>query len=446
MTHHIPSIPPISRRRFLGLTGATFAASAALSGSAWFQETRLAHAQSPNATYIDAGDFGLVGDGETDDAPALQAAIDTAAERQLRLVIPPGAYAVASSVNARTGTSISAYGATLITFIPDLGDPGVSVPTMRIYDAEDVTIHGLEIEGRKDAFAHSQWKHGFGINNSRNVWLYQCQAHRCKGDGVILENENIGDVNVDVLMESSNFGENYRMGGTASGALRAQFLNCAFYGTVGTLPMCGFDVEPDRPDVTCQDISFFHCDFSDNGSIGSDEGYGFNISFRADATGPQSGVYLENCTMARNGAAGVDLYRSPKDVRLDNCQITDNARDGIRVYADATDIVIRGGNVSANGQHGILCAAEPNAPCENIVIDGVTIRDNGWAVSTLSNGIHLEYDVDDVTVSDCTISGSTGYGLFVGETVTNLETRELDLANNLQGPSYPLMEHDSMDG
>ncbi|MBA2470044.1 MAG: right-handed parallel beta-helix repeat-containing protein [Chloroflexia bacterium] len=446
MAYHLHPVPSVSRRRFLGLAGVTLTASAALAGSAWFRETRSIQAQSPSATYLDAGDFGLVGDGETDDAPALQAAIDAAAERRMRLVIPPGAYAVASSVNARTGSTISAYGVTLVTFIPDLGDPGTSFATVRIYDSNDVTIHGLEVEGRKDAFDHSQWKHGFGLNNSRNVWLYQCQAHRCKGDGVILENENIGDVNVDVLVESSNFGENYRMGGTASGALRARFLNCAFYGTSGTLPMCGFDVEPDRPDVTCQDISFFHCDFSDNGTIGADEGYGFNVSFQPGATGPQSGVYLENCTMMRNGAAGVDLYRVPKGVELSNCQVTDNAHEGIIVYADATDIVIRGGNVQANGRHGIRCAVEPDAPCENIVIDGVTIRDNGWAVSTLSNGIHLEHDVDDVTVTNCAISGSTGYGLFVGETVTNLETRDLDLANNLQGASYPVIGRDGRNG
>lgn len=428
----------MTRRRLLGVAGATIAAGSLLSADALLRRSRFAQAQSPEATFVDAAGFGLVGDGETDDAGALQAAIDAAAERGVRLVIPPGAYAVASNVNARTGTTISAYGATLVTYIPELGDPGTSFPAMRIYDADNVVIHGLEIDGRKDAFAHSQWKHGFGINNSRNVWLYQCAAHRCKGDGVILENENVGDVCVDVLVESSMFGENYRMGGTASGALRAQFLNCAFYGTVGTKPMCGFDVEPDRPDVTCQDISFYHCDFSDNGAIGTDEGYGFNVSFQPDATGPQSGVYLENCTMARNGAAGVDLFRMPKGVEMVNCQVTDNAHEGIRIYADASDIVVRGGNVLANGRHGILCAEQPDAPCENITIDGVTVGNNGWAVSVLSNGIHLEHAVTDISVTGCAVSGSTGYGLFVGDTVTNLVTRDLDLEDNLQGPTFPV--------
>jgi hypothetical protein len=431
MTDHFDRFSLWSRRRLLG-AGATVVAASVLPGKGV--------AQAPDAGWLDATAYGLAGDGETDDAAALQAAIDAGAEQNVRVVIPPGRYAVMSSVNARTGTSISAYGATLVTFIPELGDPGTSFPAMRIYDAEDVVIHGLEIDGRKDAFAHSQWKHGFGINNSRNVWLYQCAAHRCKGDGVILENKNIGDVNIDVLVESSRFGENYRMGGTASGALRARFVNCAFYGTVGTKPMCGFDVEPDRPDVTCQDISFFHCDFSDNGAIGTDEGYGFNVSFQPGATGPQSGVYLENCTMSRNGAAGVDLYRVPKGIELVNCQVTDNAHDGIRVYADASDITIRGGTVAANGQHGILCAEEPDAPCADIVIDGVTIRDNGWAVSRLSNGIHLDHQVDRVTVTGCSVSGSTGYGLFVGETVTNLETSDLDLGDNLQGPAFPSLD------
>jgi len=424
-------VPYLSRRRLIGASAAALAAGT---------PPLRAIAQSPGSTYVDAATFGLVGDGETDNVRALQAAIDAAAERGVRVVIPPGDYAVTSSINARTGTVISAYGAKLVTYIPELGDPGTSFPAMRIYDAEDVTIHGLEIEGRKDAYAHSQWKHGFGINNSRNVWLYQCAAHRCKGDGVILENKNVGDVNVDVLVESSMFGENYRMGGTASGALRARFVNCAFYGTVGTKPMCGFDVEPDRPDVTCQDISFYHCDFSDNGAFGTGDGYGFNVSFQPDATGPQFGIYLENCTMARNGVAGIDLYRVPTGVEMVNCQVTDNGHDGIIVFANATDITIRGGNVAANGRHGIVCAAAPDAPCRDIAIDGVTIRDNGWAVSRPSNGIHLEHDVNEVAVTGCTVSGSTGYGIFVGETVTNVEMRDLELAGNLQGPAFPELD------
>lgn len=426
----------MTRRRLLA-AGTAIAGGALLPAPGWLAGSTLALAQAPVASHLDAATFGLVGDGESDDAPALQAAIDAAAERQVPLVIPPGRYAVHASVNARTGTVISAYGATLITYIPDLGDPGTSFPAMRIYDADDVTIRGLEIEGRKDAFAHSQWKHGFGLNNSRNVWLYQCAAYRCKGDGVILEDMNIGDVNVDVLVESSIFGENYRMGGTASGALRARFVNCAFYGTVGTQPMCGFDVEPDRPDVTCQDISFYHCDFSDNGVAGTDEGYGFNVSFRADATSPQTGVYLENCTMSRNGAAGVDLFRTPTGVELVNCQVSDNAHDGIRVYADASDITIRGGAVATNGRHGIVCAEEPDAPCANITIEGITIRDNGWDASAAWNGIHLDQVVDTVAVTGCAVTGSSGYGLFVGETVTNLVTSDLDLADNAQGAASP---------
>lgn len=436
-----PRTRMLSRRTILGMPAAWLAVRTAPEALA----ALMFQVGSPDAgaAFVDAADFGLAGDGTTDDAAALQAAIDLAAERQVRLVIPPGTYGVATSIDLRSGSTMSAYGATLVTYIPGLGDPGTSQPTVRIYDAEDVSVHGLEIEGRKDAFAHSQWKHGFGLNNSRRVRLYQCHANRCKGDGVILENENVGDVNIDVLVESCTFGQNYRMGGTASGALRATFRNCTFWGTVGTEPMCGFDVEPDRPDVTCQDISFVECDFSDNGPVGSGQGYGFNVSFREDATGPQSGVYLERCTMSRNGAAGVDLYQAPRDVELSDCAVFDNAQDGIRIFADATDIVIRGGNVTTNGHHGIHCAAEPEAPCQGVEIDAVTIRGNGWLGATPGNGIHLDHIVRDVRVSACTISGSRGYGLYAAPTVSNLSVDTTAFEENLRGSTYPELELDA---
>lgn len=399
-----------------------------------------AWAQPLKTTFVTAADFHPAADGVTDDAGALQAAVDLAAARQLPLLIPSGSYAVARSLVIPSGTSISAFGATLVTAIPELGDPGTSFPTVRISDAADIVIRGLEIDGRKDAFAHSQWKHGFALNNARNVWLYQCRANRCKGDGVILEDKNVGDVCVDVLVESCSFGENYRMGGTASGARRARFLNCAFWGTRGTHPMCGFDVEPDRRDVTCQDISFFHCEFSDNGILADGVGSGFNVSFVPGATGIQGGISLENCTLARNAAAGADLFRVPKEVALVNCQVLENAQGGIRVFADATDIVIRGGNVSANGRHGIQCAVAPDAPCQHLVIDAVQIMNNGWAGTPPANGIHLDNVVHDVLITGCTITGSRGYGLLAGPAVVGLKLIDTDFADNQRGATFPVRE------
>lgn len=434
--------PPAFRLTRRTVLRAAWAAAVAPTGRAPFGIPVAPHAwaQPSRTTFITAADFSLAGDGVTDDAGALQAAVVLAAARQLPLVIPPGSYAVTRSIVIPSGTTISAFGATLVTAIPELGDPGTSFPTVRISDVADVVIQGLEIDGRKELFAHSQWKHGFALNNSRNVWLYQCRANRCKGDGVILENKNVGDVCVDVLVESCSFGENYRMGGTASGARRARFLNCVFWGTRGTTPMCGFDVEPDRRDVTCQDISFFHCEFSDNGIRDSGIGSGFNVSFQPDATGPQAGVYLENCTLARNGGAGADLFRVPKEVALVNCQVLENAQGGIRVFANATDIVIRGGNVSANGRHGIQCAVAPDAPCQHLVIDAVQIMNNGWTGTPPANGIHLDNVVHDVLITGCTITGSRGYGLLAGPAVVGLKLSDTDFADNLRGATFPVRE------
>lgn len=62
-------------------------------------------------TYTNVKDFGATGDGLTNDASAVQAALTAATG--LVLFIPPGSYKLASGVTVPAGTTIMGYGATL---------------------------------------------------------------------------------------------------------------------------------------------------------------------------------------------------------------------------------------------------------------------------------------------------------------------------------------------
>lgn len=441
MLHHSSSNRRISRRSLLGAALATTAVHAtSAQPPAVLPDTQKTVQPTRSGLepvqYIDAGAYGLNADGETDDAPALQQAIDDAAAAWVPLLIRPGRYAVHTGLEARDGTTIDAFGVTLVTYIPGLGDPGTWVPTMIVDHVRDVTIVGLSVDGRKDAFAHSQWKHGFGINDSSNVVLDLCVAYDCKGDGIGLAAIHIGDVSTDIRVSNSQFLNNYRNGGYASAVIGATFTNCVFRFSDGTAPMMGFDVEPDRADVICEDVSFIDCDFSDNGALESIGG-GFNVSYYPDATAPQRGVYVENCTMYRNAGMGIVLYRRPQDVEIRNCHVGENGRNGVSIHDESSDITIADSVIEFNARHGIEAIRDPVISATNIQVLDTRIQYNSRSEPGEYDGVHLVNDIEDVTISGCVISGSHRYGIYAEETVQQLQVEANDLGGNTEGPASP---------
>lgn len=380
---------------------------------------------------------GLAGDGVSDDSPLIQQFIDRAANEGRLLIIPPGAYAVYSQIDARTGSRISAPGATLETYIDGLGNPGGSFPTLRIHSVTDVEIVGLSINGRKDVFPHTQWKHGFSLNDSARITIRNCTAFDCKGDGIILDDSSVGFLNEDILVEHSIFDGNYRNGGTAGGARNAEFRDCVFRGTIGTPPMQGFDVEPDREDVVCTDVRFVRCEFIDNGNLATGEGGGFNISFIEGAFAPQEGVALTDCIVAGNAVGGLDLYRVPKSVLIEHCDIRDNYGWGLRVYDEASEIDIDNSEITGNSGHGITVNPQNGAAVTDVSIHNVEVTDNGNRDGKSFDGINLMNNVVDVLISGCAIAGAPRYGVYIEDTVSNVRIEDTTFRNNGVADVFP---------
>src|SRR5262245_6052659 len=167
-----------SRREFLQVIVATASSgfALALAGSAHSSAQESGDVES-NVRQLVASDFGTRGDGKSADTDALQAAMSTAAAKGVPLLIPPGDYVVARSLLADSNLSINAKGATFLTYVPELGDSGRNVPTLMIDGVRNVRISGLAINGRKDAFEHTEYKAGVCINNSSEIVIDNCDLY-----------------------------------------------------------------------------------------------------------------------------------------------------------------------------------------------------------------------------------------------------------------------------
>jgi hypothetical protein len=83
-----------------------------VAGSQWAVQSSppwpLASKLSANEV-VDARDFGAVGDGISDDGPALQAAIDAAQYGRKPLVVPAGLYAISSTLIVRASDVVGEH-------------------------------------------------------------------------------------------------------------------------------------------------------------------------------------------------------------------------------------------------------------------------------------------------------------------------------------------------
>lgn len=132
-----------------GLAAGTQYFAGGLVGGQW---RYLAFETDPGAVEVDVQeDFGAKGDGVTDDAAALNAAIAAVAAKGGGVVsLPPGTYLVKSTINLKSNVWIESQGAAI--------KPAPPLVTAVLQAAagdlvEDVQLQGFEIEGNSGAFA-----------------------------------------------------------------------------------------------------------------------------------------------------------------------------------------------------------------------------------------------------------------------------------------------------
>lgn len=356
---------------------------------------RTAPATATAPLTADAHEYGLVGDGTTDDGPALQKLVDalgeaTAADGRPRTVrVPAGRYAVRDRpVLWRSGVSLIGAGRGATCFA--LGNPGAParpVPLAwfttaqhgagRDHHIADVTFAHFEIDGSQvrteeyevlakglglqyvlrgrfsDLYIHDTAATGFGCDFLQDTVVEGVLAERC---GRQDPGEKMGGAGIGIGV--GGWGPVERLAVTDCTA-RGNGTNGIF------LELQQDDWAPPRG------IRVTACHTEDNRYGISDWG--------AD------GLLVTGCTMLGNHVAGFDVSAQGttsvggRGGIVTGCVVDGNAGDGITLGNTPGPYAFHGNRVSGNGRYGYWqhnLAGGDQEPAADIVLESNDIHDN----------------------------------------------------------------------
>jgi len=295
---------------------------------------------------INAAVFGVLGDGETDDAPALQKAADAAASIGATLHLPVNSTIKLASAGlfAADGLRIDGAGSTIVNALPGASDRIISV-----IGQTDVVIENIVLDGDKASFAGvTQQRHGVFISNSTRVTLRSVNSSNNKGDGVYIGDSNNGRSN-DIVLDRVTCDSNHRQGLSVIAVSGLVVIASTFTNSAGTHPQSGVDLEPNIDTDVLEKVAFFGCEF--NGNAGS----GVIATFRHAPTGRQADIRFFGCKALNNTNQGLYIQNVSEFRWLDGT-LRGNGQYGAHVLSStggtSRDITISG-EVAYNQQHGI---------------------------------------------------------------------------------------------
>ncbi|MFF3820832.1 right-handed parallel beta-helix repeat-containing protein [Streptomyces bluensis] len=377
----------------------------------------------------DARAYGLVGDGTTNDQPALQKLVDTlgeacAADGRPRIIqVPAGRYVIQDEPTLwRSGISLIGAGRGATCFeLRNPGRPARPVPLAWFTAAKhgagrgnhlaDIAFAHLEVDGSgarteeydplakglglqyvlrgrfTDLYIHDTAATGFGCDFLQDTVVEGVLAERC---GAQDPGEKMGGAGIGIGI------------GGWGGVERLTVTACTATGN-GTN---GIFVELQQEDwppprgiriTAChaEDNRFGISDWGADGllvtsstMIGNHEA-GFDVSSQGTAGVGGRGGIVTGCVIDGNVRDGVGLGNTPGPYALRGNRISDNGRYGYRQHnlaggdqEPATDVVLESNDIRGNALDGVRF----DAPLREVAILGNRIHDNGRRAAPAATG------------------------------------------------------------
>lgn len=376
--------------------------------------------------FIMSSDYGLDTTGTVDVSTALNNFLLDLSTSGRPGMLEPGTYRCEDVIWPKSNTTLYAYGATLVHNMPAVVGVNDWDQLFRIQHADNVKIIGLTVNGYQEGFpSDTEFRHAISILGGSNILLRDVVGYNAKGDGIYIGHHNTDGTipPVNVVIEHVYCHDNYRQGMSVGSADGLYVSDSLFADTIGTLPACGIDIEPDANDQTCRDIHFTRCRFTGN------DNQGVRISLIAGGQAIQHGISFRDCWIDNNVSDGVQIVNGV-DVIFDGCTMEGN-----------------GDTVTTNGS-GLNVVQGTN---RNITVQNCFIRGNlyngmvltGQVASTTITGMQI---IDNFIAGNATDDSPWGAGIQLGGVAAGTITDLLiarntigDVGEAIQGP--PIQSH-----
>lgn len=340
-----------------------------------------------NGDAVNPLDYGVTGDGTTDDATNFNTALQAAAGKILYIPKQTGSfYLVGDNLLIPSNTGIVCEtGVVIKTKASSFGD-GDAIFYMN--EVDNITIHGngAILQGLREGSGTSVISMGVKIAGSTNIRIYDLKCIDASGDGFLIQaaDDNNPTFSKDIWLIDCVAQNCMRQGLSIVSARDLWVHNCRFSDTNGKQPAAGIDIEPesisamygikisnciadendgggymvDLNNIPADvDIVFDNCQAI--GGTGADA-TGFEISnaFVTGATGDR--IAVNNCVAQNNGSYGLlirNINKTFNGITINNFyswdtnaeQITDYGDAPVAIYAASNVAFPNPGNIRING-------------------------------------------------------------------------------------------------
>ena len=345
------------------------------------------------ADWLNGLDYGMVGDGVTDDLSAFQAVINASNSTGKPVFLPPKTYLVSDMVVVKSNVTIFGYGATIKAASTMTKDKIVLLYSDATYlvGIANTRTYGLTVDGNRDNRASgSNAGANFYISAGSRHLFTDCVSLNATQEGFQAAGNTgwAGGLATMVSFINCRADNCYRNGLSLTGTDRAVIIGGQYNSSNGADPQAGIDIEPNGATSPNKDF------FVSGVSCKNNTKWGLALYNGTWSTGHVVGVNLSN-----NGICGLINTASSTAVRVQGVLGESNVTS--LIATTATDANANAVDLAETSNRPIQSVAQKSS-------SGGTFSSTTYASSGYSRSITLPK-------ANCTVHGMARFNCLLTE-------------------------------